>query len=67
MSGSSNERGHSPPNEAIDNRGDVRRLGDLFGVSVATVQRYADVVFEPDGRALTGVDDVGMSLDLHTV
>jgi hypothetical protein len=39
----------------------------LFGISVATGKRYADVIRKPDERDLTGVDDVGMSLDLHTV
>ena len=67
MRGSSKERGHDPPSEAIANSGDVRRVCDPFGISVATAQRYADVILKPDERDLTGVDDVGMSLDLHTV
>jgi hypothetical protein len=39
-------------NEAIATRGDVRRLCDLFGISVATAQRYVDVMTKPDERAL---------------
>jgi hypothetical protein len=40
-------------NEAIASGGDVRRLCDLFGVSVGTAQRYADVVLKPKECDLT--------------
>lgn len=40
-------------NEALATGGDVRRLADLFGISVGTAQRYADVIFRPDERDLT--------------
>lgn len=40
-------------NEAIATGGDVRRLADLFGISVMTAQRYADVVLKPNERDLT--------------
>ncbi len=40
-------------NEAIATGGDVRRLRDLFAISVMTAQRYADVVLRPDEHALS--------------
>lgn len=39
--------------EAIATNGDVRRLADLFGISVGTAQRYADVILRPNEGALT--------------
>ena len=44
-------------NEAIASGGDVRRLTDLFGISVTTAQRYADVVLRPNEDALRDADD----------
>ncbi len=44
-------------NEAIASGGDVRRLCDLFGISVITAQRYADVILKPNERDLTGSTD----------
>lgn len=44
-------------NEALATGGDVRRLADLFGISVGTAQRYADVVLRPDEHAFSNVDD----------
>lgn len=41
-------------NEAIATDGDVRRLSDLFGISVATAQRY---VFPPEPRLSTVLDE----------
>lgn len=42
-------------NEAIATGGDVRRLCDLFGVSVPTAQRYADVITKADETAFSAV------------
>jgi predicted DCC family thiol-disulfide oxidoreductase YuxK len=39
-------------NEAIATDGDVRRLADLFGISVGTAQRYVDVIAKPHELAL---------------
>lgn len=41
--------------EAIATEGDVRRLSDLFGISVQTAQRYVDVIAKPDERALVDI------------
>lgn len=41
-------------NEAIATDGDVRRLSDLFGISVATAERY---VFPPEPRLSTVLDE----------
>lgn len=41
-------------NEAIASGGDVRRLCDLFAISVMTAQRYADVILRPNERDLSG-------------
>ena len=43
--------------EAIATGGDVRRLCDLFGISVMTAQRYVDVVLRPNEDALRTTDD----------
>lgn len=43
--------------EAIATDGDVRRLADLFGISVGTAQRYADVILRPNERAITLNED----------
>lgn len=40
--------------EAITTDGDVRRLCDLFGLSIEGAQRYADVVNEPVGSPTHG-------------
>lgn len=40
-------------NEATATDGDVRRLCDLFGISVTTAQRYVDVIAKPNERDLT--------------
>lgn len=42
--------------EAIANGGDIRRLCDLFDISVMTAQRYADVVLRPNEHNLTGAE-----------
>lgn len=54
-------------NEAIASQGDVRRLTDLFGISVGTAQRYVDVILRPNERDLTAGNDPGLPLDLDTV
>lgn len=38
--------------EAIATNGDVRRLADLFGISIATAQRYTEVIMRPNEQAL---------------
>jgi site-specific recombinase XerD len=38
--------------EAIATNGDVRRLADLFGISISTAQRYTEVITRPDEHAL---------------
>lgn len=42
-------------NEAIATGGDVRRLADLFGVSITTAQRYVDVVARANEHDLSAV------------
>ena len=42
-------------NEAIATDGDVRRLSDLFGISVNTAQRYVDVISKPNEADLVDV------------
>lgn len=44
--------------EAIATHGDVCRLCDLFGISVATAQRYVDVIAKPNEHDLTTPDRV---------
>lgn len=53
--------------EAIATNGDVRRLADLFGISIATAQRYADVICRPSERNLADPDDTKEPLDPHAV
>lgn len=53
-------------NEAIATQGDVRRLCDLFGISVASAQRYVGVIVKPDERALTNLHDVPGTIGSRT-
>ncbi len=53
--------------EALTTNGDVRRLCDLFALSIPAAQRYADVFHRPDEHAFTDADDAKDRLDPHTV
>lgn len=53
--------------EAIATHGDIRRLADLFGISIATAQRYADVILRPNERDLADADNAKEPLDPHTM